>query len=337
MTLEKHPIDRRIWLCLVLGLGSILPQAAAAKVPQPDPGQAPPTVLALLDYSQDLCDTLAGKVVGRWRRLGTSDQALAKVRDYLVQYQLSELASARAAGDITRSFLPQARAEAGAETAASLDRLAELVRDLCDTVAWPTGRREEFEDSVRRILDRIESEEEELGSLLVVSDEEKRTALESYLTPIQLAAVEAQSEYLDYLESLKPENRGPTLPDLMQAWHRRYSAATGSTKVALGKYLAARNGNDSRAMAGACRELLAAVIPVLREERNFQLPVRLVPASRGIAHQTYEPLKDAYDEIRKLAVDCSAGRSREVLAHLTEMQKQLTVTAQHLAKYSLAP
>ncbi len=335
---ERRAIGRRAGFCLVLGLCAVLPHPiAAARLPEPEPGQAPQTVLAILDFNRNLCDELAGKVGDRWRRWGDSDSALERVRDYLIRHELSELASARAAGDITRTLLSRVRSEAGSETSASLERFTELVRDLCDTVAWPTGGREDFEGAVRRLLDRIESEEEELGGLVVVNEAEKRAALEPYLTPIQLAAVEAQSEYLDYLESIKPEDRAPTVPELMQAWHRRYSAATAPTKQALGKVLAARNENDSRAMAGVCRELLAAVIPVLRDEKNFKLPSRLVPASRGIAFEVYEPLKTAYDEIRELAVNCSAGRSREVVNHLNEMQKQLQISARHLAKYSLAP
>ncbi len=337
---EPLAIARRTCLALAVGLCGLLPASpvvAAAAVPQPEPGRAPATVLALLDYNRNLCDVLAGKVILRWQRWGDSDAALEKVRDYLVQRQLSELAAARAAGDITRSLLDRARSEAGAETGAALERLADSVRSLCDTVAWPATERAEFETRVRGLLDRIESGEEELGGLLVVPEEELEAALDPYLTPIQLAGVEAQDEYLDYLESLKPKARGPTLTELMQAWHRRYSAATAPTKESLGKFLAARNQNDSRAMAAACRELLAAVIPVLRDEGNFELPKRLLPASRGFGIELYPPLQLAYDEIRELAVDCSAGRSREVLNHMNEMQKQLQIAAQHLAKYSLAP
>jgi hypothetical protein len=293
--------------------------------------------MALLDYNRNACDALAGRVIARWQGWGDSDDGLEKARDYLVNHELTELAASRAAGDITRSLLTPARSEAGAETVSSLERIAGLVQRLCDTVAWPTGGRGDFETAVRGLLDRIETEEEELGRLLVMTEEEKKAALDPYLTPIQLAGVEAQSEYLDYLESIKPEDRGPTVPELIHAWHRRYAAATAPTKKALGDYLKARGENDNRGMAEACRKILAAVIPVLRDEDNFKLPVRLIPASRGIAMQLYFPLHLAYDEIRELAVDCTAGRSREVQDHFDEMQKQLQITAQYLAKYSLAP
>ena len=53
-------------------------------------------------------------------------------------------------------------------------------------------------DEVEVFLDRIENEEEALGGLLVVPEEELEAALDPYLTPIQLAGVEAQELIRDF-------------------------------------------------------------------------------------------------------------------------------------------
>lgn len=332
-----HPALRSLALALAALLAAHATYAAGSDISLPPEGQSAATTLALLDYNRRLCDGVTGKVLNTWRSLGDGPRAEQRIRDVVVERELADLAAGRAASDIVRSFLPRARAEAGTETAASLERLHQLIEELCDTVAWPTAPRGRFATGVRDLLDRIDREQEELGRLLVVPEDALEDALEPYLTAIQLAGVEAENEYLDHLESLKPKPRGPTLEELMQAWHGRYSEAVGPTKQALGQFLQARAANDSRAISQACREILAAVIPVLRDDQLFKLPTPQIPASKGITMETYAPLRQAYEEIRQLAFDCNAGRQREAHADLAEMERQLQIAAAHLGKFSLAP
>jgi hypothetical protein len=323
-------------------LGALLVPGLAAQdgeVPPPPPGRAAHATLALLHYNRDVCDGIAGKVVGHWRGLDGSPEAQEEaVRDLVTDRDLlSQLAAGRAAGDIVRDLLPRTREEAGSETGATLERLSGLVKELCDTVALPTAPREGFEERVADLLDRIEREEGELGRLLVVPEAELEKALEPYLTPIQIAGFEAENEYLDYLESQKEKPQAPTLTELMHRWHREYSREVLPTKQALGKYLKARQANDSRGMAGACKEILEAVIPLLRDGEIFKIPTPLLPASRGVEMRTLPPLHKAYQEIRDMAIACRNGRTREVIVHLEEMQRQLRAAAGHLGEHGLAP
>ncbi len=330
--LNIHRCLGALWVLCILAR-----PALGADVPKPPRGGASAAVLALLEHNRDLCDGIAGKAIGIWRRLGDSASAEGKVRDRISRGQLSELAKGRATTDIIASLLPRTRAEAGAETSASLGRLHEHVKNLCDAVALPTAPRESFEAEVGDVLDRFERQREELGRLLVIPKDELEAALKPYLTAIQLAGFEAESEYQEYLESQKTKPAAKTLGQWMQEWHQGYTQATLPTKQALGKYLQARGGGDYGAMAQACKEVLAAVIPLLRDGQVFSLPVQLIPVSRGFGQELYPPLQEAYEEIRLLAVDCSAGRSREVEVHFAEMQRQLGIAAGHLAKFKLAP
>jgi len=321
----------------VVILQAVAGTAAAQEVPEPALGKSPQTVLALLEYTRNLCDRVAGKVVERWQALGESPEAAEAVRQYLVNEEMSELAASRAAADVIRGLMRQVRSETSPATADSLDRIGELIQGLCDTVAYPTPPRESFEARLRQRLDQIEQERINLGGRLLVTDEQLRELLSPYLSPIQLAGIEAHDEYLDYLESIKPKPRGPTLLELMQAWHRRYAEATRSTKIAVGHFIAARADNDARALREACNEIIAEVIPLLRDEELFLIPTQQQPASKGFKPEMLLPLQQAYREIRDLAVNCKAGRQRETLVHLAEMNRQLQLAAQVLGRYSLTP
>ena len=329
----------RPWVTLCVALANLAPTVQAQQsFPQPPPGQGALASLALVRHSRDLCHGIAQKTLRQWRRYsGSSESQQEKIRDWVVAYQLSDLAAARAASDIFDALLPRARQDDGGETAAALDRLSDITRQLCDQVALPTAPRADFDIAVADLVDRMELEEEELGRLLVVPDEVLQESLEPYLTPIQLAGFEAESEYLDYLESQKVAPTGPTLQELMNAWYQRYTRATTSTKQALGQYLQARQGHNNRGMAEACREITGVVIPLLRKSEIFEIPIPQLPASKGFAMETLVPLERAYVEIRDMATDCNAGRSREVHAHLQEMQKHLNDAAIALSRFSLSP
>ncbi len=302
--------------------------AAAQAVPAPPAGRAAETALALLDYNRELCDGIAGKVVAYWNGLQASpDAALEAVRRFVVDRELSNLASGRAASDIVEAILPRVREESGHETAGALERLQRLEIELCDTVAYPDASRGGFQDELRRILDRIEQERSELGRLLVVSDDALASALGPYLGRIQLAGVEAEGEYRDYLDSLKPPPELPSHQELMEAWHRRYAPAVRPAKQALARYLQGRRSNDVGLIRRSCREISAAVIPLLRQKQVFEAPVD------GISR----PLFRAFVELKQMAAECGAGRSREVESHYGEMQKQLALASRRLAEFSLRP
>jgi hypothetical protein len=311
------------WL---LGLSCSL-VVGAAEVPTPPKGQWAATTLALLHYNRRLCDGIAGKVRSRWRSLGDGPNSEKAIRDYVLQTVLSELTAARATGDIVDRFLPQAKSEAGRETGSALIRLYELETALCDAVALPTGPRESFDLEIVDLLDRIEREQAELGRLLVVPEATLASALEPYLLPIQTAGVEAEGNYLDYLEGLRPKPQPPTLKELMVAWHHVYATAVAPVKGALGRFVAARQASDAAAIRQACREISATVIPVLRAKELFKAPDSKVD----------QPLYQAYLELQQLAAHCTAGRFREVDQSLASVQRQLGLAARTLTPYALQP
>lgn len=334
-------IAQALWVAtglLFIGALPVGAQGHEVAFPEPQQGYWAPTTLALLDYNKRICDGIAGRVVGFWQGLdGSEEQKLERVQSLLVEDSLSDLAAGRSASDIIRSFLPRSRRETDSETGAALERLYELEKTLCDTVASPSDPLVVFEDKLQRLLDQIEREEEELGRLLVVPDEQLRSLLEPYLQPIQLAGFEAQNEYLDYLETLKPKPKQATVRDRVVEWHRYYSQQVQPTKAALGNYIKARKENDFGGMSKACREISAEVIPLLKKDAVFSPPKQLLPKSRGIQPQFYQPLYDAYVALRTMATHCSAGRSREVIESLSEMQSQLQESAAYLSRYSVKP
>ncbi len=310
------------------GLLSSLPGGAQDAAAPPAPGTAAATALALLSYNREQCDDIAGKLLNHWRGLSSSPEAqLETMRQRVVDRQLSTLASARAASDLVEDFLDQVRQEAGGKTGDAVKRLHDLVAELCDTVAYPNGTQGSFESELAEILDRIESEQSELGRLEVVSEDAIDQALAPYLGQLQMAGVEAEGEYRDYLDSLKPPPQLPTLQDHMEAWHRGYSQAVLPTKQALGKYLQGRRANDSTAIRTSCRQILAAVIPLLRNQSALKTPV---PAIR-------KPLRRAFTELKMMASECTAGRSREMETHYREMQLQLAAVSGVLAEFTLKP
>ncbi len=316
---------------LTLASGMLLAAPAGAQdgVAPPARGTAVATTFALLSYSRELCDGIAGKLVVHWGKLGSSlESQLETMRQRVVDRDLSSLASARAASDlVVKNFLPRVREETDSKTGDALERLHGLGVELCDTIAYPSGTRETFQDNLAAILDRIEREEAELGRVLVVGEDALEDAMEPYLEHVQMAGVEAEGEYRDYLDSLKPPPEQPTLQDRMEAWHRGYSRVVLPTKQALGKYLHGRRANDPTAIRTSCRELLAAVIPLLRNERLFKAPL---PAIN-------KPLNRAFTELKQMASECTAGRSREMEVHYRQMQVQLAAAAGLLAEFSLKP
>ena len=297
-------------------------------VAPPPAGTAPATVLALLTYNRDQCDGIAGKLVARWRGLGTSPATqLEAIRRWVVDHELSTLASARTASDLVERFQSEVRKQARRDVADSLERLHALMIKLCDTIAFPDGPREAFESEVATILDRIEREEAELGRQLVIPEAELNSALAPYLGHVQLAGVEAEGEYRDYLDSLKPPPRQPTFQELMVAWHHGYARAVLPTKQALGKFLRGRQDNDPAMIRTSCREILTAVIPLQRNDRALEAPLPAVA----------KPLRRAFTALRSMASECTAGRSYEMEVHYREMQVQLAAAAGHLAEFSLKP
>lgn len=305
--------------------------------PPPEHGTYAPTALALLGYNKTICDGIAGDVLEYWQGLG-SEAPLDKVQERLLQGDtLSDLAAGRFASDIIRSLLSQARRETDSETGSALERLYELETELCDTVALPNIPLPQFKDKVQGLLDQIEREEEELGRLLVVPDEQLASFLGPYLQPIQLAGFEAQNEYLDYLDTLKPKPKKITVNEVMIEWHGNYAQAVQPTKLALSRYIRARKENDFRGMSTACREILAEVIPLLKRRAVFSPPKQMYPVERGIQPEFYSPLYQAYVAMRTMAGHCAAGRSREVLESLNDMQSKLQESAAYLSKYSVTP
>lgn len=321
-----------ILICLFTAGGS-----PALDVPEPKEGLRASTVLALVKTNRDLCDGLAQRTFREWRRLGGTAESRSRVRKYL-DGEASSVAQGRAASDIVAALLPGLASEVGAETSSSLSRLHEKARELCDLViALPEESLTQLEARLGEVREEFAREEEELGRLLVVPERELEAARQPYLKPIQLAGFEAENEYLDLQDSLRKPPPQRTHEDRMVEWHGHYSAAVRPTRQALGQYIAARQENDFRAMAQACRDISKEVLPLLQHEDIFAVPMPRVPASKGWHNEMLTPLRDAYRAIRDMAADCTAGRSRETQEHLVEMQENLTKAASFLAKFSLRP
>ncbi|MEM6796795.1 MAG: hypothetical protein AAF725_22675 [Acidobacteriota bacterium] len=296
----------------------------------PEPGRAAATTLALLQHQRDICDAIAGRVQERWPSLAerSREEQESAIRQFVLERQLSDLAASRTTGDLIDRFLPAAARETTDETAGSLRRLASVAKGLCDAVALPAAPQDTFATAVTGWLDRFEVERVELGRLLVVADEDLSAALEPYLTPIQLAGIEAEGEYLSYLESVREEPEEPTMTDYMRDWHSRtYRPAVNPSRRALGAYIKARRAQNVREIGKSCRLLAREVIALLRSEQALQAPdERVIPM-----------LEAAYDEMRKVASHCTSGRQREEQKHFAEMQKHLKTAAEFLSRYKLQP
>ena len=305
--------------------------ASGPEAPDPPEGQWAAATIALLHHQKDTCDVLAVRILDHWRTLPALDATEKdeeRIREYVLAAQISDLAASRRAGDLVDRFLPGVRAETNAETSASLRRLHGLTTELCDGVALPVAPKERFEEKVTEILDRIEVEQAELGRLLVVPTEAEEAALEPYLLPIQIAGIEAEGEYLAYLESLRPKEKEPTIQERMAAWHRAiYTPAVTPAKKAFGAYLSARQKKDPRGMSRACREISSTVSVLLRSKEAFDSPdPRLA-----------EPLRRIYVAMRQMSKECSAGRAREIEARFTELQAKLQDAGKQMARYRLRP
>ena len=317
---------------VVLGLAALAtPVTAAPQAPDPPDGRWAVTTVAVLHHQKNTCDILAGKILEHWRELGpvtSHDIDEGRIREHVLQTQLSDLAASRSAGDLVARFLPRARSETNSETVASLRRLDTLTTELCNAVALPVAPVGQFEAKIREILDRLEVEQAELGRLLVVSDEDEQAALEPYLIPIQVAGIEAEGEYLAYLESLKPKPKEPTIQDRMRAWHAQvYVPAVTPVKKTFGAFIAAQRTNNGREMNASCRALTRDVTALLRNDAAFESPDPRLEV----------PLRNVYVAMRRLATQCTAGRSREVQNELAEIQRRLRDSGEVLKRYQLPP
>lgn len=303
---------------------------ASADAPAPAQGRAASTTLALLEYQRDLCDTIAGRVLNHWTGLAAlaEDEQQNRVREFVLEKQLSDLAGSRSISDLIDRFLPDAGRETTDETAASLRRLANVARETCDVVALPTAPQQAFSDRMTALLDRFEFERVELGRLLVVAEDDLAKALEPYLFHIQRAGVEAEGEYLAYLDSIREKPKAPTMAELMRSWHAAvYTPKVTPTKRALSAYLQARSVQDVRQIGASCRVLATQVIKLLRDDEAFQAPDdRVTPMLRPI-----------YIEMRSLATSCTAGNQRKVDRHFATMQTKLQTAATFMARYKIRP
>jgi hypothetical protein len=313
---------------LMAALPALPSLAARTPLPEPPPGETVNVLVALIRFQRAACDQGAGKVLEFWAQAQSADQDLA--RDFVLKNLGADLASGRAAADIIGRLMPRVRAENGAETDATIRRLAATVTKICDEVALPTGPLAQFRARLNDIYERIDLEESELGRLVVLPDARSLDlAIEPYLVPLQMAAIDAEAEYLAYLQSLRPKERKITLTEQIVGWHQAvYTPAVTPTKTLLGRFLQARAKNDGPAMAQTCRELSAASIALMRQPQVFKAP--------GDA-KIEDPLKRSYIEIRGMATECAAGRFRETEAHYAAMQTRLQEAATILSRYGLRP
>ncbi len=323
---------QRLAALLAAGLLALVPAAppAAAAPPDPNGDQVVPTVLSLVRFKHRSCDRIAGRVLDQWQKGGGSAEAQEeRARDYVLHSELSDLAASRAAADFVARLLPKVKAAVNLETHGTMTRLDAAVTNLCDTVALPTGPFEQFRRRLGEILERIEREEAELGRLVVIpSAATLEAAIEPYLESIQLAGLAAESEYQEYLESLRPKAPKATFTDHMRAWHAQtYLPAVAPSKAAWGKYLQAREKLDSRGMSTACRELSQALIPLLRDPRPF----------KGPEPKLEEPLRLIYVDLRSLATACTAGNSTQMNRHWAEFNARLQTASEALQRYGLQP
>lgn len=313
---------------------SLVPGVAAAEpeVRQPETGTLAQTTLALLRYNRALCVRLAQDVQRHWRELpltvSNDVSGEERVRQRVLEELLGDLAAARAAGDMVRELLPATRTEVDTETGIALEQLFALQTRLCDTVAYPSGGRQGFGGTATDLMLGIDREVARLGRLLVVPEAELDAALEPYLTPIQIAGVEAQGELLAYLDSLEPAPKEPSKAERMRAWHGQYLDAVRPSKQTLGRFLQARAHGDSATVRDSCREL---------SDRS-----RVLLASDGAVFEGPEPsvapmLQQAFRALSLMANACNGGDFRRADHHLLTAQNQLAKAAAVLRPYGLAP
>lgn len=314
-----------------LGL-AVPPVTARNDVPVPTDERLIQTTLSLLRYNREQCHSLAEGVQRYWRELplGAAGDGSAeeRVRAHVNEDLPGDLAAARAAGDIAHSFLPRTLEAVNRETGAALTRLYEAQRRLCDAVAYPSGDRAQFGGLVTDLKLGIDDQMRELGRLLVVPDSELDAALEPYLTPIQLAGVEAQGELVTYLESLQPPPEAPDPMAPVRAWGRRYHSAVSPTKTALGTFLRSRGRGDWAGVREACLDLSRATATLMGEKPSV---------FRGPVPNAERPLQSAFRSLSLLAAACNAGDFRRVDEHLASAQRFLAAAARPLAGVGLQP
>ena len=287
--------------------------------------------MALLDYQFEGCHQLSEGIVTRWDRMaGSNEHQEQRIRDWILQSHTGEMASFRKAGDAADELLdrlqPQIRREAGA----SLRRMAEHTGRLCDLVAVPVAPFSSFQLEILETVEKIEREVRELGRLVLSDEKRKAEAIAPYLPTIQMAAMDAEGEYQDFLEAEEPEEpKGPTKAQLMRHWHdETYTPAVLPAKRALGAYVSAQEKRN-RGVGSACRDLSRAVIPLLNEKS------RIFPSAPDPV--VVEPLRRAYVEMQALAADCNAARVKRAQEHLEAAQHYLMEAARLLAPYGITP
>lgn len=302
-----------------------------AELPIPASGKEAVTILALVDYQFDGCDRLSDAIITRWQRMaGSPEHQEQRIRDWILQSHTSEMAGYRKAGDLAEQLLDRIQTRVRGEARSSLRRMADHTRRLCDLSAVPVAPFESFQLDVVETAEKIEREVRELGRLVLSDQRRMSEAIAPYLPTIQTAAVQAEGEFLDFLESEKPKKpEGPTLEQLVQHWyHEVYLPVVIPSKKALRDYLRARDAR-ARAVGTSCRDLSRAVIPVLRDgDRIFgSSPIREVE----------EPLRKAYVALQAMAADCSAGRIQRAQQHLDEATLRLRAAAAYLQPFGVSP
>lgn len=317
-------------ICLT-GTVAVAQTARAESLPIPAAGKEAVTVLALIDYQFQGCELLSEGITTRWDRMaGSPEHQEQRIRDWILQSHTGEMASLRKAGDLAEELLDQVQPKIRREAGASLRRMAEHTGRLCDLVAVPVAPFESFQLETLETVEKIEREERELGRLVLSDEKRMAEAITPYLPTVQMAAVEAEGQYMDFLETEKPkEPEGPTPAQLMQHWHDEiYAPATLPAKRALAAYLKAQRERN-RGVGSACRDLSRALIPILRDTSNV---FATVPDPAVI-----EPLRRAYAEMQALAVDCNAARVQRAQEHLDKTRFLLAEAAAVLAPYGIAP
>ena len=325
-----HSLFAVLVLCLTSWV-AVAHDARAESLPLPAAGKEAATVLALLDYQFQGCEQLSEGISTRWNRMaGSPEHQEQRIRDWILQSHTGEMASFRKAGDLADALLDQVQPNIRREAGASLRRMAEHTGRLCDLVAVPVAPFQSFQLETSDTVEKIEREVRELGRLVLSDEKRMAEAITPYLPTIQMAAMEAEGQYMDFLEAEKPkEPEGPTPAQLMQHWHQElYTPATIPAKRALASYLKAQQERN-RGVGSACRDLSRALIPILKDTSQ------VFAAAPDPA--VVEPLRRAYAEMQALAVDCNAARVQHAQVHLEKTRGLLAEAATVLAPYGISP
>lgn len=336
----SHPTARRIRTGFGFGLLALFSAVLAASTaaqearptgpPIPAAGKEAITILALLDYQFEGCQGLSEGILTRWERMAGSDEHQEqRIRDWILQSHTGEMASFRKAGDAADELLDQLQPKIRREAGASLRRMAEHTSRLCDLVAVPVAPYTSFQLEVLDTVEKIEREIRELGRLVLSDDKRMAEAIAPYLPTIQMAAMEAEGQYMDFLEAEEPEEpKGPTKAQLMQHWHDEiYSPAALPAKRALAAYLKAQEERN-RGVGSTCRDLSRAVVPILRD--NKVLPSLPDPS-------LVEPFRRVYTEMQELAADCNEARLQKAQEHLEKTRELLNELSVLLLPYGIKP